>query len=415
MSNQPLVITASHDDGGLIPEYGGVKANRGNDKEFTVRATVFNQQESNALRVFSDDMSAWILKEAPAYYPQGTLITEKNIMRLYSNPTKKSEQGDEFWPSSIRTKAKSMDLVSSDSRLNPDLVLTTDTDEKMTIIPHLAGMRWIELKIELSGILFGWQEDKETKLNVPMISAVSRLRRAKVKEDPEQCHYVFPHQEHEHDPQTCVRKHHFATLIQNTRIGSPTDYIVSSLVKSGMTRTARIMRTGGSRVLIRINGGGTFPIYAINENSHKQMTITFTVSDPDDVNHCVEFAKDINDKIILPQRAVYYPDSDGMPVERFLKPLLKRQTKAALEKESDRSIGCIFDHKGLGTSVIIVDENNNMILDATQLLNRKWETVIFSVLSLYSNSTGNGMYECGLTKRMVFAKLLPDVESYDIA
>lgn len=408
----PLIIAAN--GGGLIPEGVGVKTKKNKDDEYTVSATIDNDVEHNALVKFCDDMFVWIAEEAPKHYPPATLITEANVVRFFCKPRPKIAGGADCWPSTIRAKAKKQDLVSSDSRLSPNLIITTDTEDHLSIIPHLSGMRWTEMKIELASILFGWKEDSETKLQVPAIYVVANMRRMTVKEDPEQCHYVFPHQQAEHDAHPCIRKHHRATPIADVRLSNPTEYIVFPLVKNKLTRNARIQRADGSKVLIELNGGGTIPYFAINKNQNNQYTWTFSVRNPDEVESCDQFTDDINTNIILPNRATYYPKTtDDVNPKFFLKPFLKDLTDEAKEKNSDRSITVIFDPKELGTSLMIVDENGKLVLDAETLSGRTWAKIVVAVYGLYVNSKGK-LFEAGITKRLIYAELAPEVTTYNI-
>jgi len=409
---QPFILKLT--EGGEIVANNGVKLIENSAKEEYYLKASLGMNEHRIMKKLCDDFVNWALKEGAKHYPPETTLTSENVRRFYTLPKAKEGSTGE-WPSALWTKMKAADLTSSNPGvLSSNLIVTNEMDENITILPHMMGMLWDELKIEFQYVIFGWMKNEETKVEQPMISMCSRLRRAKVKEDVQKCHMVFPHQVAEHDAHICHRRHHVVDMVCTRKAvtGPDSDLIFHPLVSSNKKRSAQIERKDGSLFFLGFNGGGSVPAFAISENLNSQTTFTFTLRDKDEIDACLRVSDDINQNVVLVNRTTYYPgmaETDDR-VKDFFRPIVQLAPLGEPDKLYDEPmITGIFYGGQNGGSTMFVDEDDVPIKDPRDMVNRSWSEVWIAIYGLYVQTNGNKNFKTATTKRVVYVKLAPQV------
>lgn len=401
--HEPLVVQFS--GGGSVPSMYGVSP-AGNSGDYNCKFILDDFSECKKMKKFDDDIQSYLVGMAGNVYPTGCNFTHAGFyQRIYTNPIEKKNKSGEFWPASLRTKLKNVHDKSADAKAEMSIV--KDDHTPILVMDSLAGMDWRDLKIEIKTIMFGWTWSDDRKRWLPQVRVLTNLRRATMIENCNTAHLVYPHQEEAHAAQHCARRHHCPVDI--LRCPSRMDEFVleEPRLNAGGGIVMNVERKDNTKFILKIRCDGVLPIeYAVGENSHKDPTLTVSFNDDAIFNACDQLAKQFA-SYLLEHRSVFYRDSTSPDdtVLSYFKPLLKPKSKTS--ESNSRMITAICDYMSNGSTLMLVDENDQLVMDPDQFIDQKFTEIWYNIIGIYANSKGGGSYESGFIKRVAYLKLAP--------
>ena len=389
----PFVIGLSQ--GGTIPAMIGVKCFDGGD--YSLNLILDGPEEQRKLKKFSDDAQLALTTMARAAYGACFVQHDDLIVRLYSHPAPKKNKPNEVWPPNLHVAVKTKDLQSGDS------TIVKDDETKMSIISNLAGMYWKEVNVYLNCVKFGWFWCTKRRRYLPQVKILAKmLGRAIVTENPDHAHLVFPHQIAAHEVQNCVCKHHVP--IDILQAPKPTELTFGEPVpnKAGIGSVVDvILAKDGTKLLLKFPRGGILPVYSIDQNQQGKDTLTLQFDDAKEFEACDAFKKNMID-FLLKDRVKYFGENKSEELIRgFFKPLLK-DASATAGNTSCRLITASVEISSNGTTCMLVDENDQLVMDPEALTSCRFTEAWISIYGVYINSG-----EAGFMKRITYLKRAP--------